>query len=188
MVLKNGLEIAQIPQRVWQPRPIWGCRNRVRGNSRGWCLFILLLFILCSLMKYLLWAFSMPATVLCTWDVEMNQQFNWAPQDILQVRLGTWRYMIITQYKEDKHQDSTKPQGIQRRVYFTEMKGVKESFSEERIFELNLDDGIRFPQVEERHDRREKYIQRSRDRTPHKMLGNKNNSEQLPSFLPPLYH
>lgn len=109
MFFKNGLEIAQIPQRVWQPRPTGGCRNRVRENfkvsSGGWSLFICLLFIPCSLMKYLLWAFSMPATVLCPWDIEMNQQFNWAPQDILHLRLRTGRDRIIIQFEEDKNQD-----------------------------------------------------------------------------------
>lgn len=82
MFFKNGLEIAQIPPRVWQPRPTGGQRNRVRGNfkvsSGGWPLLILLLVTPCSVMS-----FSMPATVLCPRDTEMNQQFSSAPQDIL---------------------------------------------------------------------------------------------------------
>ena len=51
-------------------------------------------------------SFLHATTVLCTWDVEMHQQFNSAPQDfLLHLWLRTGRYMIIIQYEEDKKQD-----------------------------------------------------------------------------------
>lgn len=50
-------------------------------------------------------------------------------------------------------------------------KGVKEGFSEEGISELNLKGGKGFPRVKE--DGKGECVQRSEDRTPHKVLGKK---------------
>lgn len=43
--------------------------------------------------------------------------------------------------------------------------------------ELNLEDGKGFPQVQEIQDRKAKCVQKLGDRTPYKVLGNKNNSD-----------
>lgn len=201
MFLKNGLEIAQIPQRVWQPRPTGGYRNRVRGNfkvsSGGWSLFILLLLIPCSLMEYLLWATSPSPCRSLYYVLGCRDESTVQPSSsrYSSSKAENRKVHDIIEYQLEYNRGRQKPgQAPSPKAYkgectsFTKVKGVKESFLEERTFELNLDSVKRFSYVEERHDRREKYIQRPRDRTPHKMLRNKNNSEQLSSFLPSLYH
>lgn len=110
------------------------------------------------------------ATALGAKGVKMNQQFSSALQAILHVRRRIGRYMIIKQYEEDKTELRAKPQGVQRRACLIKGKGVKEDFSEEDTSELNLEGGKGFPQVDELQDRKAKCIQRTGDRTPHKVL------------------
>lgn len=43
--------------------------------------------------------------------------------------------------------------------------------------ELNLESGKRFPQIQEIQNGKAKCVQKLGDRTPYKVLGNKNNSD-----------
>lgn len=72
--------------------------------------------------------------------------------------------------RKTKTELRAKPQGVQRRACLIKAKGVKEDFSEEDTPELNLEGGKGFPWVEEIRDRKAKCVQRTGDRTPHKVL------------------